>query len=60
MISMGVLVVITSVPGKDILPPPNSILYCIAIVLQREKVLPILISFLKSGAIILQYIGKIP
>jgi hypothetical protein len=48
-----------AVPGKDVLPPQCIgnvlILYCIAIVLQREKVLPILIAFLKSGAIVLQY-----
>jgi hypothetical protein len=52
------------VPGKDVLPPQCIgqciVLYCIAVVLRREKVLPILIASLKSGAIVLQYIGKIP
>jgi hypothetical protein len=42
------------VPGKDVLPPQCIgqciVLYCIAIVLRREKVLPIQIAFLKSGA----------
>jgi galactitol-specific phosphotransferase system IIC component len=53
-------IVYCAVPGKDVMPPQCIgqciVVYCIAIVLRRGKVLPILIAFLKS--IVLQLYWK--